>query len=95
MFQSKQVISTITTVKKEKEKENNNNNKKNYCYTHGVTHNHTHRGWNDEIMFQKHNFIIITKIIRSKQNFNCTFHTYNAQLLLEIFLVINNVKFFS
>ena len=42
MFQSKQVISTITTVKKEKE--NNNNNKKNYCYTHGVTHNHTHRG---------------------------------------------------
>ena len=92
MFQSKQVISTITTVKKEKE--NNNNNKKNYCYTHGVTHNHTHRGWNDEIVFQKHDFTIITKILCSKHNFNCMFHSYNAQLLLEIFLVITNVKFF-
>ena len=39
MFQSKQVISTITTVKKEKE--NNNNNKKNYCQIYNYNQNCT------------------------------------------------------
>ena len=65
-------------------KEKNNKNKENYCYTiHMVLHTIIHiEAEYVEIMFQKHDFTIITKIVCSKHNLNCMFHTYNSQLLL-------------
>ena len=66
---------------------NNNNCEKNnekYCYTiHTVLHTIIHiEAKYAEIMFSKHDFTIIIKIMCSKHNFNYTFHTYNSQLLL-------------